>query len=325
MHSGGRLVGADGNGERQSDRNASFTVAAGAMSWSASVALGSFVRGTIQVNASGFNVACASVSASTAPTWVADVITTDLAPGKQSAPVLNFRQNYPLQASGKLAPSVVDFSMGTYSRVLRLVDGTVRVIGSSASLPAPTGLTSVVEVGVGSDHACVRKSDGTVWCWGANGSGQLGNGTNTGSGSVPVQAMGISGAIHIAVGNSVSCAVTSTDTYCWGYNGNGALGDGSTMNRPLPTPLGLGQMDAIAADIDHTCFVSNGRISCAGNNNYGQLGNGAMTSSLITIRQEFTLVEVAAQAPAEHHRLKRQKAVGKGLPSRASVVLEMTA
>jgi len=63
-----------------------------------------------------------------------------------------------------------------------------------------SGLTDVIDIAIGSDgHTMALKSDGTIWAWGSNTTGQLGNGTNDDS-NVPVQVSGLTDVIDIAAG-----------------------------------------------------------------------------------------------------------------------------
>ena len=102
-----------------------------------------------------------------------------------------------------------------------------------------SGLSGVVAVAGGRYHSLAVKSDGTVWAWGNNWLGQLGDGTTTDR-SIPVQVSGLSGVVAVAGGDYHSLAVKSDGTvWAWGDNYHGQLGDGTTTQRPHPG-AGLG-------------------------------------------------------------------------------------
>jgi alpha-tubulin suppressor-like RCC1 family protein len=85
-------------------------------------------------------------------------------------------------------------------------------------------------------HTCALVGAGGVKCWGANSSGQLGDGTTTTRQLTPVNVIGMTGGvIAVATGGWHSCAVTAVGgVKCWGHNPNGPLGDGTTVNRLVP-------------------------------------------------------------------------------------------
>ena len=80
----------------------------------------------------------------------------------------------------------------------------------------------------GDQHVCALTSDGTAYCWGYNGKGQLGDGTNTDR-KVPTLVAGSTKFAHLAAGRYFTCGLTSAGaTWCWGDNSGGQLGNGST-------------------------------------------------------------------------------------------------
>ena len=113
---------------------------------------------------------------------------------------------------------------------------------------APQGTTCAAAVAAGASHTCALRTDGTVWCWGANESGELGDGTTTDRGS-PTEISGLTGVIAIAAGNLHACALLGAGTVeCWGWNVYGQVGDGTTTSRLSPTPVpGLSGVVAISA------------------------------------------------------------------------------
>jgi YVTN family beta-propeller protein len=142
-------------------------------------------------------------------------------------------------------------------------------------------LTGVVAIAGGGAHSLALKSDGTVWAWGNNGNGQLGDGTTTTTG-MPVQVSGLTGVVAIAGGGAHSLAVKSDGTvWAWGNNGNGQLGNGTFVASNTPVQVsGLLGVVAIAGGVTHSLALkSDGTVWAWGNNGNGQLGNGTFVAS----------------------------------------------
>ena len=102
-----------------------------------------------------------------------------------------------------------------------------------------TGTVTAIAVGStgGSTHTEALKSDGTVWSWGANESGQLGDGTKT-ERHAPVQVSAFSGLAPLAAGTSHTVIMGSNQfLWAWGGNGSGQLGDATTTMRLAPVEV----------------------------------------------------------------------------------------
>jgi alpha-tubulin suppressor-like RCC1 family protein len=150
-----------------------------------------------------------------------------------------------------------------------------------ATTPISTGVTEAVAVGVGRRHSCALRSDGTVLCWGANESNQLGDGTTDRSiAPVPVSGIDDASALTVALAGTHACVLrTGGRVSCWGSNLHGQLGDGSTTTRATPVDVGLEGVVAIAAG-GHaddgggsTCAVlEDGAVRCWGEGTLGRLG-----------------------------------------------------
>jgi alpha-tubulin suppressor-like RCC1 family protein len=143
-------------------------------------------------------------------------------------------------------------------------------------LPVPW-LEGVSAVAGGAAHSVALKQDGTVWSWGANADGQLGDGS-TNSSSVPVQAAGLSGVIAVAAGHYHTLALKADGTvWAWGRNLYGQLGDGTLQSRSLPQQVpGVGEVSALAAGFYHSlALMPDGSVWAWGYNNFGQLGDGS--------------------------------------------------
>jgi hypothetical protein len=123
--------------------------------------------------------------------------------------------------------------------------------------------------------------NGTVMAWGANASGQLGNGTTTGS-DVPVKVSGITEAVAVSAGGEYSLAVLKNGTVMsWGYNGAGQLGNGTTTNSDVPVAVsGLSEVVSVATGSAHALALQKtGSVKSWGANQSGQLGNGSCCES----------------------------------------------
>lgn len=94
--------------------------------------------------------------------------------------------------------------------------------------------STIVQISGGGFHSLVLKSDGTVWAWGLNMYGQLGDGTNTDR-KMPVQVKGLDNVAAIAGGVWHSIALKTDGTvWVWGGNWAGQLGNGTTKSRNIP-------------------------------------------------------------------------------------------
>lgn len=194
---------------------------------------------------------------------------------------------------------VIAISAGSqYSLAVR-ADGTVWAWGrnthgafgdgTTVSRAAPVqveGLSDVIDVAAGGyfafpsyAHSLALRADGTVWSWGANESGQLGDGTNV-ERFTPVQVIGLGAAVAIAAGGFHSLALRSDGTaWAWGRNLSGELGDGTLLNRRTPKRLaGLASVVAVSAGFHHSlATLSDGSTWAWGHNEVGQLGDGTTT------------------------------------------------
>ncbi|MFY0524625.1 RCC1 domain-containing protein [Archangium gephyra] len=203
----------------------------------------------------------------------------------------------PAYVSGAKATSVASGSM--HSLALR-ADGTLwgwgdnysSQLGAGASpyvstLPVQaTILSGVKSVHATSDSSLALRTDGTVWAWGGNSTGVLGNGTTTAS-ATPVRVSGLTGVTALAAGRSHVLALRGDGTvWAWGANGSGQLGNGTRINRTLPVRVGtLTGVTALAAGRRHSLVLkSDGTVWTWGDNSHGCLGNGTTNSSSVPIK-----------------------------------------
>ncbi|MCA9697892.1 MAG: hypothetical protein KC431_10245, partial [Myxococcales bacterium] len=203
---------------------------------------------------------------------------------------------------------------GSWHSCVNFVDGGVRCWGRNDNgqlgygnlenigdneLPAAAGLvslvpanlppnTEIVDVALGGNHSCAVLSSGSVLCWGANGSGQLGlgNANTIGDDEVPSSQLPVglpNAAAQLALGLNHSCVLlVDGDVMCWGDSSVGQLGYGNTDNigdnesasTPGQVVIG-GEADFIHAGTNHTCAIlSDETARCWGAGSTGQLGLG---------------------------------------------------
>ena len=119
----------------------------------------------------------------------------------------------------------------------------VEILHSDVPLPVQQ-LSGVTAIAAGDNHALALLGDGEVSAWGANGAGQLGNGTEGGTSNLPTAVPGLSGVKAIAAGAHHSLALLSGGSVlAWGYNPDGQLGNASNLNSPVPVAVkGIGQV-----------------------------------------------------------------------------------
>lgn len=150
------------------------------------------------------------------------------------------------------------------------------------------GLADIVAVAapVTGAHSVALKADGTVWAWGSNDLGQLGDGSTTDR-AFPVQVQGLSNVVAIAAGRLYTLAIRSDGTlWAWGSNFSGELGDGTRNFRPNAAPVaGISSVIRIAAGESHTLAVtSDGSVWAWGGNGYGEVGDGSTSDRLTPYR-----------------------------------------
>lgn len=136
----------------------------------------------------------------------------------------------------------------------------------------------VVQLTAAWTSTCARTAAGQVYCWGNNDTGQTGAGIDDSVVNQPVRVLLPEGAVGVATGGPVACAVTSDgNVWCWGSNAEGQLGDrgaGELSRVPLRVP-GVSGARAVVVGMHHACaLIDDGSVLCWGSNERGQLGDG---------------------------------------------------
>ncbi|HAN10821.1 MAG TPA: hypothetical protein DCP90_09470 [Clostridiales bacterium] len=206
------------------------------------------------------------------------------------------------------ASGVAMISAGSSTTMILKSDGTVYAwggayLGNDTALSSKTPvqvvgvggggyLTGISQISVGSSYAIALKSDGTVYAWGFNGNGQLGDNTIILK-MVPVQVKGVGGSGYLTGISQISAssqtvvALKSDGTvYTWGYNAQGQLGigvdSGTILYKSTPVQVkGVGGsgyltgVSQVSAGSDHIMALkSDGTVYAWGRDDYGQLGDG---------------------------------------------------
>ena len=171
------------------------------------------------------------------------------------------------------------------------------------------GLTNVAEVHAGETYTCALKKDMTVWCWGSNSSGTLGDGTNTPR-STPAPVVGLDNdVVEISTGRWFACARhMGGNVSCWGQNHTGQLGDGSMTDAKKPVAVvGITDAAQVGAGESHACVLhGSGLVSCWGDNSLGQLGNPTVTKPSSTpVEVGLKSVKVSSIAVGNVHTCAR--------------------
>lgn len=154
------------------------------------------------------------------------------------------------------------------------------LLGTGDLLPVPLDakptamILDTASLSVGAFHTCSVTHSGELWCWGDNGSSQLGDGTMTTRPS-PIHIAMPDDVASVSAGQSATCSVL-VDGTIW-CSGDGVLigtGDGVTRATPTQT-LGINNAVQVAVGSGHTCArLADGHINCWGYNWAGQLGDG---------------------------------------------------
>jgi alpha-tubulin suppressor-like RCC1 family protein len=158
---------------------------------------------------------------------------------------------------------------------------------NSFAVPVPFPPSSyMTNIAAGTGYACAVRTDGTVWCWGWNAYGQLGDGTTTDR-AQPVQVLTsasepLGGVIKVIAGDHFSCALrVDGSVYCWGKDATGELADGTFVDHRAYAAAMAGSGSTPLADISAAGLSSmgcglgvDGTAWCWGGNEGGAIGDG---------------------------------------------------
>jgi len=153
-------------------------------------------------------------------------------------------------------------------------------------------MDGITAVSVGYDHSLALKSDGSLWAWGDNSFGQLGDGTSTAQ-YRPIKIM--DGITAIAAGDQYSLVIKSDGSlWAWGCNYQGELGDGTSTPSYLPVKI-MDGVKAIASGVDGSFAIkSDNSLWAWGYNLYGHLGDGTTVDRHSPVKVMDGVIAVSA-------------------------------
>ncbi|MBI3072130.1 MAG: hypothetical protein HYY84_08415 [Deltaproteobacteria bacterium] len=170
-----------------------------------------------------------------------------------------------------------------------LGDGTPVNNARATPVVVPGLAAPVATLAVGDAHSCALTTDGGVYCWGTNWSGELGDGTGRASAGAPVQPIGLASGVTqlTSYGSSFTCArMVGGGVKCWGDNQYGQLGDGTSVDRAVPTDVaGLdGGVARVFAYGARACAITDvGGLKCWGLGTNGELGDDGGVNRLAPV------------------------------------------
>ncbi len=163
--------------------------------------------------------------------------------------------------------------------------------------------SAIIAIDGGADHSMVIKSNGTIWSYGRNNNGQLGNNSQTDYFIPPVQVQNISNVIDIAGGKEHSIAITSDgNAYAWGVSNYYQIGFESTELLPKKISS-FSNVASTASGANHSIFLKkDGTVWSCGLNSSGQLGDSTITNRITPV-QAKRLTNIIDIAGGEEHTL----------------------
>jgi alpha-tubulin suppressor-like RCC1 family protein len=194
-------------------------------------------------------------------------------------------------------------------RLIRFSGVLGLALGAMLSLSVPAQAAALGpwrQVAASTWHTCAINTGNSLYCWGNNDSGQIGNGTSGGNQLNPFRVAAAGVWSSVSAGDSHTCGITTAkNLYCWGNNQYGQIGNGNTSNTPqlsLYRVGAAGVWSSVSAGGGHTCGITTAKsLYCWGRSEFGQIGAGSNGSSEPTpLRVGAAGVWAVAEAGENH-------------------------
>ena len=228
--------------------------------------------------------------------------------------------------AGTCQTCVTDVALGRRHTCVLEHDGTVWCVGdddrgqlgngtfnvhaaSPVQVQDDTGpIADAVAIGAGRLHTCAVRAGGSLWCWGADGHGQLGNNAyNDSDKAVQVQTTAgtpLTGVVQVTAGYDFTCARDASDAlWCWGDDANGSLGDNGVTTRAQAAAVTVNgapftTATSLVTGHYHSCAIdTTNHAWCWGWNSNGEIGDGTTN----TAYQPEMITEATAIAAGAFH------------------------
>ncbi|PSJ95168.1 regulator [Brevibacillus fortis] len=190
---------------------------------------------------------------------------------------------------------------------LKLISNILLMMLSVLFLSKETTLaaSNAVSSAAGQGHSLILKSDGTVWAWGDNSYGQLGDGAPAVKANVPFKVKGITNVSRIAAGSNHSVALKADGTvWSWGLNSSGELGNSGSGNSSKPVQaVGLTDVTEIAAGSAYSLALKKDGTVWV----WGRLYGYGSTTIKFPIPVHSSLTDVTAISAGRAHCLALKK------------------
>ncbi|MFZ5755400.1 MAG: RCC1 domain-containing protein [Pseudomonadota bacterium] len=213
--------------------------------------------------------------------------------------------------------AVMEVATGGQFTCARLIDNSVYCWGLNSSGELGTGdadarfvpdsavplAAAPAQISAGGAHACARLVNNSVYCWGDNSSGQLGDsdgGNDSGTPAV-VNLGAVTAVTDISNGGLFSCVIVDGEVKCWGENGSGQLGNNDGTNTDLDVPSAALDIDAevpvnVEGGGEHACVLTqSGKVYCWGESDAGQTGQNDTTDDISPVQVDLGGAYLALQ------------------------------